>query len=442
MTLQRKLGLSAVLAVVMGDMIGSGIFLLPTALAPYGSLSIIGWSLTALGAVCLALVFARLAKLVPKAGGPYAYTRAGFGDFAGFLIAWVYWIGLWAGCAAVSVALVSYLTVFFPALKTSTWTSGLIAIALIWLLTLVNCRGIKAAGIVQVITTVLKLVPLIAIGVLGLFWLNPAHFTPINPSDQTTFSALSVVAALTLWSFLGLEFATVPAGHVDNPRRTIPRATIIGTLVAAAVYILGMISILGIMPPDTLAHSSAPFADAAQLMFGSWAYYAVGLGAIISCFGTMNAFILTQGQVSMAAAQDGLFPLAFAAISPRGIPAVAMVISSTLITVLLLLNYSGSGNLAQIFEFIILLATLTTLVPYAFCALAEFLIYFKDRKAFSGERMAGAGIIGGAAFVYSVWAVFGSGAETVFYGFLLLLLGLPVYVWIRREQSLRDPDRH
>lgn len=431
----KSLGLWSCTALVIGNMVGSGIFLLPTSLAPYGTLSIIGWGITALGSLCLALVFARLARLVPRAGGPYAYTRAGFGDFAAFWIAWGYWIAIWTGNAAVAVALVSYLTVFFPSLSESTWTAGLVAIAIVWLLTLVNCRGVKEAGLIQVVTTVLKLVPLIGVGVLGLFWINPDHFTPINPSDTPTFSALSAVAALTLWSFLGLESATVPAGDVDNPRKTIPRATVVGTLVAATVYILGMTSVLGVVPRDVLASSSAPFAVAAEMMFGGWAYYAVAVGAVISCFGTINGFTLLQGQVPLAAARDDLFPRRFAKVSTQGTPVFGVMISSAFITVLLLLNYSGSDNLVEVFEFIILLATLTTLIPYAFCALAEFMIYYSDRDSFSRERLLGSGIIGIFAFIYSVWTVYGSGADTVFYGLLLLLLGLPVYVWMRREQA-------
>ncbi len=433
----RALGLWTCTALVIGNMVGSGIFLLPASLAEYGTLSIIGWALTALGSVCLALVFARLARLVPKAGGPYAYTRAGYGDFAAFWIAWGYWIAVWAGNAAVAVALVSYLTVFFPALAKSQWLAGLAAIATVWLLTMINCRGVKEAGVVQLVTTVLKMVPLLAIGTIGLLWLNPAHFSPINPSGVPTFSALSVVAALTLWSFLGLESATVPAGDVENPTKTIPRATVAGTLFAAIVYILSMTALLGAVPREQLATSAAPFALGAELMFGGWAFYAVGLGAIISCFGTMNGFTLLQGQVPMAAARDGLFPTRFAAISASGVPAFGIVVSSGLMTILLALRYSGSGNLVDVFEFIILLATLTTLMPYAFCAIAEFLIYFSKPEAFSGQRMIGSAIIGTLAFVYSVWAVFGSGAETVFYGFLLLLLGLPVYLWMRHEQAQR-----
>ncbi len=432
---RRALGIWTCTALVIGNMVGSGIFLLPASLAEFGTLSIIGWALTALGAICLALVFARLARLVPKAGGPYAYTRAGYGDFAAFWIAWGYWIAVWAGNAAVAVAFVSYLTVFFPVLGDSQMLAGLTAIASVWLVTLVNCRGVKEAGLVQLVTTILKMLPLLAIGTIGLFWLEPGNFVPVNPSELPTFSALSVIAALTLWSFLGLESATVPAGDVENPRKTIPRATVAGTLIAAIVYMLSMTALLGAVPRETLSASPAPFAVGAEMMFGNWAYYAVGLGAIVSCFGTMNGFTLLQGQVPMAAARDKLFPSRFAAMSASGVPAFGIIVSSGLMTLLLMLRYSGSGNLVDVFEFIILLATLTTLMPYAFCAIAEFLIYFSDPQAFSGERMLGAAIIGTLAFVYSVWAVFGSGAETVFYGFMLLLLGLPVYLWMRHEQA-------
>ena len=433
---RRALGFWMCTALVVGNVIGSGIFLLPATLAPYGSISILGWVFTSLGALSLALVFARLAALVPKSGGPYAYTRAGFGDFAGFWIAWGYWIAVWSGNAAVAVAFVSYLTVFLPVLKDQLWLAGAIALATVWLATWINCRGVEEAGATQLVTAVLKLLPLIAIATLGLLWIDTENFRPFNASGESTFSALSATAALTLWSFLGLESATVPAGDVENPSRTIPRATICGTLVAATVYILGMIAVMGVVPMEELAQSNAPFSDAASAMWGSWAYYAVAVGAIVSCLGTINGFTLLQGQVPMAAARDGLFPRRFAAVSKRGVPAQALIISSILITILLVMNYSGSSGLVEIFEFIILLATLTTLVPYAFCALAELLIYFQEPARCDRRRLVGSGVIGAVAFVYAVWTVFGSGPDVVIYGIILLLLGMPVYVWLKREQAV------
>lgn len=422
-------------ALVVGNMVGSGIFLLPATLAPYGSISIVGWMFTSLGAICLALVFAKLASLVPKAGGPYAYTREGFGDFAGFWIAWGYWIAIWSGNAAVAVAFVSYLTVFFPALKGHLWLAGLVGLGVVWSTTWINCRGVKQAGTTQLITAILKLLPLIAIATLGLLWVDTANLTPINPSGEPVHSALAATAALTLWSFLGLESATVPAGDVENPTRTIPRATLFGTVLAALVYILGMTTVMGVVPTEELARSNAPFSVAAAYMWGPWAYYAVAVGAVVSCLGTINGFTLLQGQVPAAAAQDGLFPRRFGIISERGVPAYGLIASSIFITILLMMNYSGSRGMVEIFVFIILLATLTTLMPYAFCAMAELVILVRDPERFRGQRLFGSGVIAAVAFVYSVWTVYGSGAEIVLWGFILLLLGIPVYVWMQRENA-------
>jgi APA family basic amino acid/polyamine antiporter len=431
---KNGLGLLACTSLVVGNMIGSGIFLLPASLAPYGGISVLGWAFTTLGAVCLALVFAKLASLVPKAGGPYAYTRVGFGDFTGFWIAWGYWISTWSGNAAISVAMVSYLRVFVPAME-STALACAVAVAAIWVLTWVNCRGLRAAGWMQVATTVLKLVPLSGIALFGIFWLKKEHFVPFNPTGASGFSAVSAVAALTLWSFLGLESATIPAEAVDRPEKTIPRATVIGTLAVAVVYILGTVAVMGALPREVLAKSGAPFADAARAMWGDWAYYFVGFGAVIACFGALNGWILVQGQIPMAAAQDRLFPGQFGRLSRAGVPAFGLVVSSLLVTALLLFNYSGTHHLVEIFDYVILLATLSTLVPYVFCAMAEVMILVRDRPRFRGERFTGSVIIALAAFAYSGWAIYGSGARTVMFGFLLLVAGIPVYVLLRRQQA-------
>ncbi len=431
---RRDLGLWTSMALVIGNMIGSGIFLLPISLASFGGISIVGWVFTSVGAVFLALLFSRLAAMVPRVGGPYAYTFLGFGDFAGFWIGWGYWISAWSGNAAIAVALVSYLSGVFPALGNH-WLSGLVAIAVICLVTWVNVLGIKQAGIFQVITTILKLVPLVALAVLGLFWVHWDHFVPFNTSGQSPFMAVTAVAALTLWSFLGVESATIPADDVENPNKTIPRATVLGTIVTALVYILSTVAVMGIIPLAQLGKSSAPYADAAGAIWGQWAYYGVVIGAVVSCLGTLNGFTLIQGQVPMAAARDRLFPSLFGRVSRRGVPALGITISSALVVLLLILDYSGSGSLVQIFTFIILLATLTSLVPYAFCAMSELLLLIQRREQFSGKRLFGAGVIGIIAFIYAGWAVYGAGAQTVLFGFLLLLLGLPAYVWMRKQQA-------
>jgi basic amino acid/polyamine antiporter, APA family len=373
--------------------------------------------------------------MAPRVGGPYAYTRMGFGDFAGFWIGWGYWISVWTGNAALAVALVSYLQGIVPVLGQYHWLSALVAIGVIWLVTWINLLGIKQAGIFQVITTIMKLVPLVAMAVLGLFYVNWNHFLPFNMSGMPPIAAVTAVASLTLWAFLGVESATIPADDVENPGTTIPRATVLGTLVTALVYILSFVAVMGIIPLAILAKSSAPYADAAGLIWGRWAFYVVAIGAVISCLGNLNGFTLIQGQVPMAAAQDRLFPKLFGSMSKRGVPWFGVTISSVLVTLLLVFNYSGSSSLVQIFTFIILLATLTTLVPYAFCAMAELLLLIQHRSEFNPKRLIGSSVIGIVAFIYAVWTVYGSGAQTVLLGFLLLLLGLPVYVWLRKQQA-------
>ncbi|MCG9081877.1 amino acid permease [Laribacter hongkongensis] len=428
---KQGLGLWMCIALVCGNMIGSGVFLLPSSLAPYGGLAIIGWVLTAIGAVLLALVFAGLTRSMPREGGPYGYTRDAFGDFAGFWIAWGYWIALWVGNAAIAVAFTSYLSGFFPVLASNHWAGGGTAIALVWCVTLINLRGVESTGRMAVITTIIKLLPLLAIATIGLLWFNPDNLV-FNPGNKPVGDSISAVAALTLWAFLGMESASVPAGDVENPEKTIPRATIIGTLLAAVVYIGVTVAVMGVLPHDVLASSPAPMADAARVMWGDWAYAAVGLGAVVSCLGAINGWSLMPCHVSLAAARDGLFPRQFARLNGNRVPAWGLVVSSSLMTLLLVLNYSGSKGMVEIFNFIILLATMTTLLPYAFTAVAELMFMARGQMPATGagRRI----VIASLAFVYAVWALYGSGAETVLWGVILLMLGLPVYVWMAKEK--------
>jgi APA family basic amino acid/polyamine antiporter len=420
----RKLGMWMVTALVVGNMIGSGIFLLPATLGSFGGISIVGWLVSAAGATLLALVFSRLSRLVRKSGGPYVYTREAFGDFAGFLVAWGYWISIWTTNAAIAVAFVSYMTLFWGALDGNPVLAVGLGLATIWGLTWVNVLGVHTAGVVQLVTTVLKVLPLLAIASFGLFYVEVSNFQPFNASGQSAFSAITATVALTVWAFLGLESGTTPAEHVHEPEKTIPRATIIGTLGTAVIYILGTIAVMGTIAPADLAGSNAPYAEAARVMWGSWAGYAVGAGAVVSCFGALNGWLLLQGQIPLAAARDGLFPKVFGRISKYDTPAHGLVFSSVLASVLLMMNYSKS--LVEQFTFIILLATLNTLVPYLFCSLAELML----RRKLSYNS-----VISVLAFAFSLWAIAGAGQEIVYWGFLLLMLGVPVYVWIHRDRS-------
>jgi APA family basic amino acid/polyamine antiporter len=247
---------------------------------------------------------------------------------------------------------------------------------------------------------------------------------------------VTAAATLTLWAFIGLESATVPAEEVANPERTIPRATIIGTVLTTLVYILATVAIMGVIPAATLQDSASPFAAAAATIFGGSGYWddAVALVALISTFGALNGWILLQGRVPLAAARDGLFPKRFATVSGRGAtPVFGLVVSSLLVTGLMLMNYTKS--LVDQFTFILLLATLTTLIPYAYSAAAEMYLLFADRARFKGRRLAIDGGIALLAFAYSVWTIAGAGADIVFKGFMLLMLGVPVFVYMKWQDG-------
>jgi basic amino acid/polyamine antiporter, APA family len=425
----RPLTFWMTVALVMGNMIGSGIFLLPASLAPFGGISLIGWLMSTAGALMLALVFARLARIDPAAGGPYAYTRRAFGDLAGFLVAWGYWISMWTGLGALAVALVGYLAALVPAIAASPPVAAAAALIAVWSLVAVNVKGVRAAAWVQVVTTVLKLLPLALVGVVGLAHFDASHFRIADGSARTIATMVPAAAALTMWAFLGLESATVPAENIERPDDTIPRATVTGTALAATLYIVSTVGVMSLLSNEALGSSTAPFADAARTGVGAWASRAVAAGAALSCFGALNGWTLLAGQLPLAVARDGLFPRIFARVSSRNTPAAGVIIAGSLTTVLVLLNYTR--GLVELFTFFILLATLNTLIPYVFSSLALFLI--RDREGQPLSR--GLAIAAALAFAYSIWAMAGAGADTIYWGFLLLIAGLPVYVFMVRGTS-------
>lgn len=422
-----KIGLGASTSLVVGNMIGAGIFLVPAAMASYGSISLLGWLFSGIGTFFVAKVFANLSKMLPNAtGGPYAYTHHAFGDFAGFLVAWGYWLSNICAIAAIAISLISALSTFFPILNQSPIVAIIVGLGFIWLVTGINNLGIKASGNVQLITTVSKLLPLVVIALGGLFFIRLQNFHPFNTSGKSVFEGISATAAITMYSFLGIECATIPAGSVKNAEKTISRATMLGLLITALVYILGSVSIMGIIPQKTLMNSVTPYADAAVIMFGSNARYWASAGVAIAAFGALNGWTLVQGQFPYAVAKDKLFPGFFGRLNKNGAPYAAIIFSSVFASLFMVMNFTK--GLVEQFKFLILLTTLTTLVPYLFCAAAYIIIKF-DKKYLHSGGWASAILIGTLAFAYSLWAVAGSGQDTVYYGFLLLMAGIPFYVW-------------
>lgn len=428
-TKKKALGFWTLTSLVAGNMIGAGIFLLPSSLAQYGSIGIFGWMLASLGAICIALVFAKLGSIYPQLGGPYAYSKEAFGDFIGFSVAYNAWISMWIGNTAIVVVLIGYLGFFIPMITTNPWLSFLAGIIVLWIITILNVIGIKQTGIAQLIITIMKLIPLFCIAFFGLFFIHPHYLTDFNVSDHSTLSALSITTMLTFWSFFGLESATIPADDVEKPTRNIPRATIIGTLIATFVYIISITVIMGITPMQTLAKSASPFADAAHMILGSWGGGFVAFGAIAAALGALNGGLLIQGQIPSAAAQDKLFPKFFAKMSKQGTPAASLIFSSILMTGLLALNFHA--GLVSMFTIIISLAVLAALIPFIYTSMGEIIILIRRKERSLEKRILRPIIIAILSFIYIIWIVIGSGEKNVFYGTLLFFLGTPVYVWMK-----------
>ena len=430
----KKVGLVVSTSLVVGNMIGAGVFVLPATLAKFGSISILGWVFTAAGAMVLAKIFSNMSKLFPSiSGGPYTYSKAGFGDFIGFLVAWGYWISIWVSNAALVTAIISALSVFFPELKTNSILAVSIGLGTIWVLTWINSRGVSASGKFQVVTTILKLTPLVFVILLGVFYFNINNFPSFNLTESSDLVALAGAGSFALYAFLGIESASIPAGSIKNPEKTIPRATMLGTIISTLVYILGTIVLFGMLPIDVLQNSPAPFADAGKIIGGEYAGYFVAAGAAVSALGCLNGWILMSGQLPMATAKDNMFPRVFKRENKNGAPYLGLIIGSVLTSVIMLMNYTK--GLVDQFSDIADLVVFAALIPYLFVAAAYIIVLIEKKLHFNNAFKTFT--LGTLGATYSIWAIFGSGSETVFYGFLLLLAGIPFYVlmqWNKRNE--------
>ena len=434
-TTMKKLGLWTSTSLVLGNMIGAGVFMMPSTLASFGGISIIGWVASSIGAFLLAKIFAHLSKMMPGSdGGPYAYSKSAMGDFAGFLVAWGYLISVWCTNAAITVSFISALSTFIPALATNSLLAVFTGLATIWILTWINTLGVLTSGKLQLITTILKVVPIFLVGIVGLFFIQWDNFLPFNASGTSTLSAITATTTLTFFAFLGIECATIPSGSVENPEKTIARATLLGTFIATAVYILSTVSIMGMIPAAQLKTTVTPFADAATIIWGAGAKYWVSAGVAIAAFGALNGYILIQGQLPAAIAADQLFPAIFAKKNSKGVPAIGVAISSVLVSFFMIMNYTK--GLVDQFKFLILLTTLTVLIPYLFSTAAYIIFRLKEANLSKWIRYS-AITLASLAFVFFMWMIIGSGQEIVYWGFVLCMSSIPVYVWgvTKRKQE-------
>ena len=408
-------------SIAVGCAIGSGIFMMPTMLAPYGLLGFGGWLVAGAGSILVALTMARLVKRIPKTGGPYVYVNEGLGTFSGFIIAWTYWVACVSAIAGISIAFVGYLGFFLPQIANSQIYALLASLLLIWIIVFLNIRSLENSSKFQLISTLLKLLPLI---LLGAFNFNVNNLPELNPSNLHPISLIATVTTLVMWSFIGIETATVPADNVINPQETIPKVLIASVITILVLYILVSIAIAALVPASELLDSSAPFALAASKILGVTGGTIVSLGALISTLGSLNANTLTAGNLSLAAARDGLLPSKFVILSKNGTPIFTYLLTGAFVSILLILNYTK--GVVNAFVFMAMLSTLSTLLAYAFCAIAEFKFSRADKKNLQRNN---ALLISCGTFLYAFFAIWGAGIEMIIYSIILILIGTPIYLF-------------
>jgi basic amino acid/polyamine antiporter, APA family len=443
----HQFGLTAAIALIVGSIIGVGIFNLPTSLAAYGPITLVSMALTTVGALALALLFASLSRRLPADGGPYAYARVAFGNRLGFANAWSYWITAWAGNAAIAVGWVLYVEHFINKDHTR-WITVLLVLVGLWLPASVNLSGVKNIGSVQVVTTVIKFAVLAFISTVGLFFISSANYTPWNVSGESAINAIGGGMAIALFSYLGVETAAVAADRVRNPDRNVPRATILGTIATAVVYLLSLTAVFGILPTSKLANATAPFSDAANAIFGgTWAGNVMAVAVIISGLGALNGWTMICAEMPLAAANDGLFPERFKHISKNGVPAFGIIASTVLASIAMAINYLGSNG-ATVFTTLVLMTGITSAIPYGFSALAQLKWRWIDQREMHTPRFARDMIVAVLALVFSIlfivysrntghsfwvyWAPFFLAAGA-------LVLGIPVYLAQRRRMTQPQP---
>jgi APA family basic amino acid/polyamine antiporter len=425
----RVLGLVMTTALLVGNTIGIGIFMMPAALAPYGMNALPAWLITAVGCTFVAWVFAGLARAFPGDDGPYAYASRAFGGGVAFVMMWCYWVSTWVTNAVIAIGVVGYLSIFFPIRNSKRLLAAFCALALLWLFILINLRGVRTAGWVQVLSTVLKLLPQVGIVALGLWALLAPHPHSLVHLPTTPVSLPGVIAAstLALFAMLGVESAAMPAGRVRDPGRTIPRATFIGTLVVAIIYICISFVPMLLIPQSELANSSAPFADLFARFLGNGSSKLLAAFIIVSGLGALNGWTLVLGEITVSFARHGGFPPLMGRLNSHGAPLPAFVLTGIAASVMLITNYNDS--MAGVFTFLSVVVTAANLPAYIGCALAVLVLWRRGEIPRPGAREARWYAAALFATVYCIWVSIGIGTKSLLWAAALSAVGVPVYWW-------------
>lgn len=433
----HKMGVVALTLVTASNMMGSGVFMLPTNLAGVGYISLWGWLLTIVGVIALALVFAKTSLLTPRNGGIVAYASDAFGPFIGFQTTLCYWISAWVGNVALLVAGVGYLSYFFPELRNPTY-GCIAAIVILWAFVVLASFGARVAGRAQSFTASCMLVVVLGVGVVGWFWFDPHMFSQVyNGTGKSNSSAIISAASIALWGFLGVESAVVSSGQVDNPEKTVPKATVYGLLIASVCYVGSCSVIMGLVPHEELIKSAAPFADAARYMFGDMAGNIASALSIIACFGSISGWLILQSEGPRAGARQGLFPKFFSDTNKQDVPMKSLIFTGVLMSLVLMLT--ASPDLARQFQVVILMSVFASLLPYMY-ALISLPIIMISKKINRGRTFMFYSVLTVIGIVYSIFALLGAGTDSMFWGVVMMMVTIPLYSFVAAGRNKQGQD--
>ncbi|MES2096015.1 MAG: amino acid permease [Pseudomonadota bacterium] len=422
---KRPFGLWTATALVVGGMIGSGIFTLPAQLAPFGWTGLAAWIACAAGAMLIAVVLARLAATMPEASGVVAICADALGPLPGMLIGWAYWVGVWSANAYIALTAVRYLGTFWPPLTATPLSAALGAVALIWLITALNLRGAKAAGRFQVVTTALKILPLVAVVVIvaGFALAGGGQFRQA-PHAPFAWNQLTPAVTFAFFALVGFESASIAAERVQDPARNVVRATIAGLALTAILYVIVCTGIVFALPEKTAAEAAAPMALFVATFWGPSAGLAIAGFAVIATVGCLNGWILLQGELPLGMSRAGVLPRWVGTTNDRDVPVGALVMSSVLASVLIL--SSASKSTGALYNFILLLTTAATLWIYIGACLSALKLGIARAPALLGLG-------------FALWALWGSGIAAGGLSIALILAAIPLYVLARRATLAEQP---
>ncbi|MAD59217.1 MAG: amino acid permease [Flammeovirgaceae bacterium] len=418
--IDNKIEFRESITLVIGNMIGAGIFMLPISLSEYGSISIFGWIISGLIAIVLAKIFKKLSKKYPGESGPFTYTNIFFGEFIAFVVVWGYWVSILLLNASLAIAVTSYSTVFIPELANQYYNISF-SIFIIFIISIIGYKGIRGIGNFQFYTTVIKIIPLILTVIIGFLFFNIENFFPLNISTETDFKAITISTTLTFFAFLGIESATVPEDKIKNPIENVSKATSYGVGFTFILYILSTIALIGILSPEQIQDSNAPFADAGGVIFGDYARYIMAFFAIVSALGCLNGWTLLQIELPKNLSKNNLFPEVFSKENSNKVPISGLIISNIIVVGLISMNYSK--DLSNIFTYLILTSTFCTLILYLLLTIGEIVLIFKNKKYL------GTNFISIPVFLFLIWMIIGVGYDSILLGLLLLSISIPIYFY-------------